>query len=86
MYLQKLIKANLHENVLYKKEETNPRYKSSDEINHVDALEIDRQFYTKLPQNLIKQLYDIIYEPDFQMLGYEYPQKYIDMGYAEGGE
>ena len=34
----------------------------------------------QLPKDHIRELYDIVYEPDFQMLGYEYPQEYIDMG------
>ena len=45
-----------------------------------DALDIDRRFYSELPKYMIEQLYDTIYEPDFRMLGYEYPQQYIDMG------
>ena len=52
-------------------------------FKHLDALEVDRQFFSKVPKNLIKQLYDNIYKPDFEMLGYEYPQKYIDMGYGD---
>ena len=52
----------------------------------LDALKIDRQFYSKVPKYLIKQLYDTIYEPDFEMLGYGYPQKYIDMGYDDDVE
>ena len=40
-------------------------------------------FYAQLPKHLIRQLYDDIYRPDFEMLGYEYPQKYIEMGYDE---
>ena len=51
-----------------------------EDTKDLDALGIDRQFYSQLPKDLIKQLYDTIYEPDFQMLGYEYPQEYIDMG------
>ena len=46
-------------------------------------MEIDQQFFSKLPKDLIKQLHDNIYQPDFEMLGYEYPQEYIDMGYEE---
>ena len=41
----------------------------------------DRLFYSQIPKKLIQQHYDDIYEPDFEMLGYEYPQEYIDMGY-----
>jgi hypothetical protein len=50
------------------------------DTKNLDVLGIDRLFYSQLPKYLIKQLYDTIYEPDFQMLGYEYPQEYIDMG------
>ena len=50
------------------------------DTKNLDALEIDRLFYSQLPKDLIKQLYDNIYEPDFQMLGYKYPQEYINMG------
>ena len=46
-------------------------------------MDIDRQFFEKLPKDLIKQLYDNIYKPDFEMLGYEYPTEYINMGYDE---
>ena len=66
-----MIKANLNANSVHDKRE---------DTKNMDALGIDRQFYSQLPKNLIKQLYDTIYEPDFQMLGYEYPQEYIDMG------
>ena len=52
-------------------------------FKHLDALEVDRQFFSKVPKNLIKQLYDNIYKPDFEMLGYEYPHKYIHMGYGD---
>ena len=38
-------------------------------------------FYSQIPKKLIKQLYDDIYKPDFEMFRYEYPQQYIDMGY-----
>ena len=83
MFFQKLIKADSHANSLYANEQRYSRYKSSNRIKHLDALEVDRLFFKQLPKNLIKQLYDKIYEPDFQMLGYKYPQKYIDMGYVE---
>ena len=86
MYLQKVIKADSHENSLYENEKRYSRYKSSNRIKHLDELEVDRLFYKQLPKNLIKQLYDTIYEPDFQMLGYEYPQKYIDMGHDDDVE
>ena len=46
-------------------------------------MEIDEQFFSKLPKDLIKQLYENVYQPDFEMLGYEFPQEYIDMGYDE---
>ena len=65
--LQEIVNADLHLN------SHSRDYKS-------DAFSIDRRFYSELPRYLIKQLYDAIYEPDFRMLGYEYPQQYIDMG------
>ena len=40
----------------------------------MDAIEIDRQFYSKVPKNITKQIYDTIYAKDFEMLGYGYPQ------------
>ena len=46
-------------------------------------MDIDEQFFKQLPKDLIKQLYDKIYQPDFEMLGYEYPNEYINMGYDE---
>lgn len=81
-----LINPDLHKNSLYEKEQTLNRYKSSGRINHVNSSEVDLLFYTQLPKIIIKQLYDTIYEPDFQMLGYEYPQEYIDMGYTDNVE
>ena len=86
MYLQNHINADSHENSLYANEQRYSTYKSSNRIKHLDALEVDQLFYKQLPKYLVKQLYDKIYEPDFQMLGYEYPQKYIDMGYADDVE
>ena len=77
MYFQKMIKTNLVAHSVHDK-----RKDTKDQ----DALGIDRQFYSQLPKDLIKQLYDTIYEPDFQMLGYEYPQEYIDMGLDEDDE
>ena len=68
MYLQNKINADAHKN------------RKGNEGK--DELEVDRQFYMQLPKDLIRELYDIVYEPDFQMLGYEYPQEYIDMGYS----
>ena len=46
-------------------------------------MDIDEQFFKQLPKDVIKQLYDKIYKPDFEMLGYEYPTEYINMGYDE---
>ena len=53
----------------------------NNKFHHLDPIEIDLQFYSKVPKKLIKQLYDTIYETDFEMLGYGYPPKYIDMGH-----
>jgi hypothetical protein len=79
-FFQNLINAGLHANKI---EQKHNRYKSSGKIN---SSEVDLLFYTQLPKNIIKQLYDTIYETDFQMLGYEYPQEYIDMGYTDNVE
>ena len=51
------------------------------DTQHLDALDRNQQFYRQLPKKSIKQLYDKIYATDFQMLGYKYPQEYIDMGH-----
>ena len=48
-----------------------------------DPLEIDRQFFKELSKDVIRRLYDDIYKTDFELLGYDYPQNYIDMGYDE---
>jgi hypothetical protein len=85
-FFQSLINADLHKNSLYWKEQTKNKYKSSGRINHTNSSEVDLLFYSQLPKNIIKQLYDTIYETDFQMLGYEYPQEYIDMGYTDNVE
>ena len=71
--MQKKINANAHE-------------RNRKNTKHQDELEVDRQFYMQIPKELIRQLYDIVYEPDFQMLGYEYPQEYIDMGYDDAND
>ena len=70
--MQNTINVNLHANSAKDK---------GNDTQHLDALEIDRQFYSQLPKKSIKQLYDKIYGTDFQMLGYKYPQEYIDMGH-----
>ena len=62
---------------------TSDNHNRNNETKNLDAIEIDRLFYKKLPKKLIKKLYDNIYKTDFEMLGYEYPQEYIDMGYDE---
>ena len=74
MYLQNTTQTDLHfgSAVHYKKD--------------TKESGIDREFYSQLPKKLIKQLYDTIYEVDFQMLGYEYPQEYINMGHDDDVE
>ena len=72
MYLQNTTKSNIHKN-------SSVNYKGNN-TQQLDALEVDREFYCQPPKNSIEQLYDTIYATDFQMLGYEYPQQYIDMG------
>ena len=39
-----------------------------------------KDFWGRLSKQMIKQLYSV-YKIDFEMLQYEYPQKYIDMGF-----
>ena len=75
MYLQKSIQTDLNFGF-------SVHYNKNQE-RHLEASEKDRQFYSKLPKSLIKQLYYTIYETDFQMLGYEYPQEYIDIGHDD---
>ena len=41
------------------------------------------RFFEKVPQTLIRKLYDDIYKTDFEMFGYKYPQEYINMGYDD---
>ena len=55
-------------------------YEGTDQ-QHIDVSENDRRFYSQIPKKLIEKLYHNIYKSDFEMLGYEYPQEYIDMGY-----
>ena len=43
-------------------------------------------FFEKVPQTLIRKLYDDIYKADFEMLGYKYPREYIAMGYADNSK
>ena len=74
IYLQKLINTELNAHTV------NTKRKGTTSQN---SLEIDKQFYSKLPKVLIQKLYYKIYETDFQMLGYEYPDEYIEMGYDE---
>ena len=70
---QKKIKTHLNAHAVHDRRK---------DTKNLDSLEIDKQFYSQLPKDLIKELYDNIYEPDFQLLGYEYPQEYIDMGHT----
>ena len=70
--MQKSTKATLRVN-------TSHNYNGND-TKLSNALEKDREFYCQLPKKSIKQLYEEIYATDFQMLGYKYPQEYIDMG------
>ena len=72
--LQKKIQTKLNAHSVHDKR---------DDTKNLSSMEIDQQFFSKLPKDLIKQLHDNIYQPDFEMLGYEYPQEYIDMGYEE---
>ena len=71
---QKLIKPHLKAHSVHDKKK---------DTKDLKPIEIDQQFYSQLPKKLVKQLYDDIYKADFEMLGYEYPQEYIDMGYDE---
>ena len=41
------------------------------------------RFFEKVPQTLIRKLYDDIYKTDFEMFGYKYPHDYIKMGYSD---
>ena len=71
---QKKIKAKLNAHSVHDKR---------DDTKNLKPLDIDEQFFKQLPKDVIKQLYDKIYKPDFEMLGYEYPTEYINMGYDE---
>ena len=50
----------------------------SDKKNN--KMSLVKDFWGKLSKRIIKQLYSV-YKIDFEMLQYEYPQAYIDMGY-----
>ena len=45
-----------------------------------DPHETERKFFSQIPKTLIRQLYEEVYKVDFDMLGYEYPSDYIEMG------
>ena len=72
--MQKLIKPHLNAHSVHDKKK---------DTKGLDTIEIDRQFFTQLSKDLITELYEVIYKPDFEMLGYEYPYEYIDMGLDE---
>ena len=61
--------------------DANSNHDNFADTKNLKPIEIDRQFFRQRPKELIKKLYDDIYKPDFEMLGYKYPQKYINMGY-----
>ena len=46
----------------------------------VDEMKLGEYFWGKLSKQIIIQLYSV-YKIDFEMLQYEYPQTYIEMGY-----
>ena len=46
----------------------------------INKMDLIKDFYGKLSKQIIKNLYSV-YKMDFEMLQYEYPQAYIDMGY-----
>ena len=48
---------------------------------NVDVKNIEREFFSKLSKELIRKLY-AVYKIDFELLQYDYPQAYIDMGYG----
>ena len=77
MHFQKKIKAHLNAHSVHDKRQ---------DTKNLELIEIDQQFFSKLPKDLIKQLYEKLYSPDFEMLGYEYPQQYIDMGTDDESE
>ena len=43
--------------------------------------EAERVFFKQVPQSLIKLLYYYVYKTDFELLGYAFPQEYINMGH-----
>ena len=83
IYWQDIINPDERANSQYMRESSDPLYQSSNGIRHLTPLEVDQQFFKMLPKSVIKQLYDKIYKPDFEMFGYEYPQEYINMGLAD---
>ena len=42
----------------------------------------EKDFFKSVPQQLIKDLYERVYKPDFELLGYPKPTNYIAMGYS----
>lgn len=61
------------------------------EFNHIEPLfankfnknngkteETSLQYFAQLPEELVQKLY-YVYQDDFQMAGYEYPRKYLDV-------
>ena len=42
-----------------------------------------KYFFERVPQRLIRKLYDDVYKTDFEMFGYKYPKEYIDMDYDD---
>ena len=48
---------------------------------NADVEKIEREFFSKLSKAVIRKLYSV-YKIDFEMLQYEYPQRYINMGWG----
>ena len=52
----------------------------SEHDKKINKMKLVEDFWGRISKRLIKQLYSV-YKTDFEMLQYEYPQKYIDMGF-----
>ena len=49
---------------------------------NMSLMRANKIFFNQVPQRLTEDLYQL-YKIDFDLLGYEYPQHYINMGYGE---
>ena len=52
----------------------------SEHDKKINKMKLVKDFWSRLSKQVIEQLYSV-YKIDFEMLQYEYPQEYIDMGY-----